>query len=276
MLTIPSLPSQDRLAGWTRRAVRLIMPVDCLACHVGLTDDPVPFFCRTCWQRIAPLSGPSCSTCDQPFVSAAATSWTQDHRCQHCVARPPSFRRAWTLFPYISPLREAICAFKYQRKVALAEPLAALMLSALPASLEGDLIMPVPLHPARLRGREFNQSLLLADRLARRLRKPVCIDGLVRMKETDPQTTLSRPERLRNLRRTFAVSHAQTVAGRRVLLVDDVFTTGTTLNECARALSDAGAESVEALTLARTMDASLIPDRLFVEPRAAGRSALGV
>ncbi|HJT20453.1 MAG TPA: ComF family protein [Nitrospira sp.] len=273
---MPPHTLQDRLFGWCRRTLRFIVPVECLACGVTLDTDPVPLFCRLCWDRIAPLGGPSCASCDQPFVSAAATSWSPTHRCQACLEKPPSYRRAWTLFPYISPLREAICAFKYRGKMALADPLAALMLSALPAEIEADLIVPVPLHPSRLRAREFNQSLLLADRLGCHMKKPVCTDILLRVLATEPQTTLSRPARLRNLRRAFAVSHSERLTGRKILLVDDVFTTGTTLNECAAALCEAGAETVCALTLARTMDADLVPDRLFAEQALHSVPALGV
>ncbi len=140
-----------------------------------------------------------------------------------------------------------------------------LMIRALPEQLEADLIVPVPLHPSRLRAREFNQSLLMADRVGRYLMRPVSTTALVRTVATEPQTSLTRQERLRNLRRAFSVRNAEPFAGRRVLLIDDVFTTGTTLNECAKVLRSAGAASISALTLARTMDSRLVPDRLLAE-----------
>jgi len=139
------------------------------------------------------------------------------------------------------------------------------MIRALPEQLEVDLILPVPLHPSRLRAREFNQSLLLADRLGKYLMRPISTTALVRTVVTEPQTSLTRQERLRNLRRAFKVRDAEPFDGRRVLLIDDVFTTGTTLNECAKILRSAGAASVSALTLARTMDSRLVPDRLLAE-----------
>jgi putative FmdB family regulatory protein len=137
------------------------------------------------------------------------------------------------------------------------------MIRALPQELTVDVIVPVPLHRSRLRAREFNQSLLLADRVGRYLMRPVSTTDLVRVTATQPQTALNRSERLRNLRRTFHVRSAVPFAGRHVLLVDDVFTTGTTLNECAKALRAAGAESISALTLARTIDTNLVPDRVL-------------
>jgi ComF family protein len=161
-----------------------------------------------------------------------------------------------------------ICTFKYRNVFGLAKPLAALMVRALPEQLDVDLIVPVPLHPSRLRAREFNQSLLLADSLGRYLRLPVSCADVVRMVRTEPQMSLTRQARLRNLRRAFQVRNAQAFAGRRLLLIDDVFTTGTTLNECAKALLSAGAASVSALTLARTIDASLVPDTVLMKHRA--------
>ena len=122
--------TQDRLIGWCRQALRFVLPVECIACGHSLSADPVPFFCTACWQTIRPFQHPVCARCDQPFVSPAATSYTPNHQCQHCQERPPDFQRAWTLFPYLPPLREAICSFKYRGKHTLARPLARLMISA--------------------------------------------------------------------------------------------------------------------------------------------------
>jgi len=139
------------------------------------------------------------------------------------------------------------------------------MISALPSGIDVDVIIPVPLHPARLRAREFNQSLLLADQLSRHLARPVSATNLVRIAATDPQTTLTRQARLRNLRKAFEIRRPQDLAEKRVLLVDDVFTTGTTLNECAKTLRKTGTGPVFALTLARTVDTGLVPDRFYAE-----------
>lgn len=267
---------RDQLIGWYRQALRFLMPTECISCNRTLSTDPIPFFCRACWDQIGPIAGSRCSRCDQPFVSAAATSWTPDHQCQNCFERPPAYERAWTLFPYLPPLQDAICAFKYRGKFALAKPLAALMIRAIPSQIDGDLLVPVPLHPTRLRAREFNQSLLLADQLGRHLKRPVSATVLVRVLATDPQTTLSRQERLRNLRQAFAVRNAEALAGRRVLLIDDVFTTGTTLNECAKTLRKGGALSVSALTLARTIDTNLVPDRFLAANAARSLTGLGI
>ena len=255
--------ARDQILGWYRQAIRFLMPVSCIGCERPLTVDPVPFFCRQCWNSIMPITGPTCSRCDQPFVSSASTSWTPNHQCHNCLEQMPAYQRAWTLFPYLPPLRDAICAFKYRGKVALAKPLASLIIKVLPKELDIDLILPVPLHPSRLREREFNQSLLLADQLARHLSRPVLATNLRRIVGTSPQFALSRQERMRNLRQAFAVHKPDALVGHRLLLIDDVFTTGTTLNECAKALLKAGARSVSAVTLARTIDTTLVPDRVL-------------
>jgi ComF family protein len=122
--------------------------------------------------------------------------------------------------------------------------------------------MPVPLHPTRLREREFNQSLLLADRLNRRLGFLLSFTNLGRVRSTEAQTRLRRSARLKNLRRAFQVRRPEEVAGKRVLLVDDVWTTGTTINECAKALRKAGAGDVFALTLARAVSPDLLSARM--------------
>lgn len=268
--------TQNRLIGRCRQLLRFILPVECLACGHSLSTDTVPFFCTACWHTIRPLQQPVCVRCDQPFVSPAATTYSPNHQCQPCQEHPPYFQRAWTLFPYLPPLRDAICSFKYRGKLTLARPLAQLMINALPQGLDADVFIPVPLHPARLRAREFNQSLLLADQLGRHLSRPVSATNLVRTAVTDPQTALSRQARLRNLRNAFTIRRPQDLAEKRILLVDDVFTTGTTLNECAKTLRKAGSGPVFALTLARTVETDLIPDRFFTEQTGRPLTTLGI
>jgi ComF family protein len=234
--------------------------MSCRTCERPLADDPVPFFCRTCWNYILPLEGAACPRCARPFVSPLASVYSPTHLCGDCRTRKPAFTRAWSCYPYASPLREAISLLKYERKYGLADSLCRLLTAALPPVLEVDLVMPVPLHPARLREREFNQSLLLAESVARRLRIPLSYTNLIRTRNNPAQTSLPRSIRLTNLRRTFHVRRPEAVRARRVLLVDDVFTTGTTLNECAKMLRKAGTGDVYVLTLARAVDPALLPD----------------
>jgi ComF family protein len=155
--------------------------------------------------------------------------------------------------------------FKYRGKVSLAAPLARLMIDRLPVLGSIDLIMPVPLHAVRLREREFNQSLLLADRIGRHLGIPVSCADLIRTLASPAQTSLSRKDRLSNLRGAFTAPHPASITGKRILLIDDVFTTGATVNECAKTLRKAGSGDVFVLTLGRTVDASQVPDRVLAK-----------
>lgn len=255
----------ELLSGLARRAIRFFLPVHCSSCSSLLTDDPIAHFCSDCWSSISLMPDARCSRCDRPFPSSAATTYSPTHVCQPCAERPPSYTKAWTLYPYTPPLQDAIRLFKYQGKASLAAPLAELMIARLPPLDSIDVIIPVPLHHERLRQREFNQSLLLADHIGRCLNTPVAYTNLIRTAPTPAQTTLSRKSRLKNLRRAFAVRRSDRIVNRRILLIDDVFTTGTTVNECAKTLRRAGSADVFVLTLGRTMDADLVPDRLLAQ-----------
>ena len=254
------MSSHALFAGIIRQATRLLLPSDCATCEQPLTDDPTPLFCRQCWGLIRPLQGPSCSRCHRPFASPYATLHSPTHECHDCRTRAPRYSQVWAAYAYCSPLQDAIALFKYRGKVVLADALGALLAQALPADLEADLLMPIPLHPNRLRQREFNQSLLLADRVGPVLGRPVSYRNLVRIVDTDPQTTLPRSSRLQNLHRAFALRAPGEVTGKRILIIDDAFTTGTTVNECAKVLLNAGAKDVAVLTLARSLDTGMVPE----------------
>ena len=260
-----AIHDSERIPGLVRRAIRFFLPVHCSNCSSLLTDDPIPHFCSDCWNAISLMSDARCARCDRPFPSSIATAYSPNHVCQPCAERPPSYTKAWTLYPYLPPLQHAIRLFKYQGKVSLAAPLADLMIARLPPLDSVDVIIPVPLHIQKLREREFNQSLLLADLIGRRLAVPVVYTNLVRTVPTPAQTTLSRKSRHKNLRRAFAVRRPDAIANKRILLIDDVFTTGTTVNECAKTLRRAGSADVFALTLSRTMGTDLVPDRILAQ-----------
>ncbi|MEE8241428.1 MAG: ComF family protein [Nitrospirales bacterium] len=241
------------LGAISRRALHTLLPVSCASCAIVLTDDPVPFFCRRCWETVRPLSHPQCPRCGRPFASSIALQFSPTHLCGECRKRRPAYTRARSLYAYEGTLRDAIRLFKYRGKVALSAALGALM-KEICGDMEGlDLVMPVPLHAVRLREREFNQALLLADQVSRWHGLRLSYKNLIRVRATAPQTTLSRARRRKNLRRSFALRDPTEVSGRRVLLMDDVFTTGTTVNECAKALRKAGSSDVYVLTLARTV-----------------------
>ena len=171
--------------------------------------------------------------------------------CGACQRRSPAFTRAWSVFSYRAPIKEAIGLFKYRGKLSLGNPLGHLMVTNLPPLPVVDMLMPVPLHPQRLREREFNQSAWLAHSLSRHMNIQLILGELIRNRPTVPQTLLPKKDRLANLRRAFAVVHPERIKGKTILIIDDVMTTGTTLHECAKALRRAGSGPVYGLTLAR-------------------------
>lgn len=250
-LPLTSRTGKNMTARLLRRFLHMVFPMNCRTCDDALEDDPVPFFCQRCWNHITPILSPSCPRCAQPFPSPHALAHSPAHLCGPCRKHPPAFHRVWTPYAYQSPLKEAIGLLKYRGKTQLAPALAGLITQTHPAPTNVDVLIAVPLHPDRLREREYNQALLLAHHLGRQWNLPVLIDVLRRTKPTPPQTSLTRRERLKNLRRCFAVATPSAVEGKTTLLVDDVFTTGATVNECAKALRKAGAEAVYVQTLAR-------------------------
>ena len=230
-----------------------LFPATCASCDIPLWNDPIPSVCQTCWTTVVPLAGPCCPHCGVPFASPVALQHSPSHECGTCRSKPPAFTQTWSLFPYQSPLKEAIISFKYRGKRSLTKPFIQAMIPALPSLPPLDWLIPVPLHPERLREREYNQSLLLAHGLGRHLDIPLLLSCLLRVRATAPQTSLSRKERLTNLHRAFAVNDASRIKGQRILLIDDVFTTGTTLHQCAKTLRKAGSGPVYGLTLARML-----------------------
>jgi ComF family protein len=174
--------------------------------------------------------------------------------CAACRGRPPGFDYARAAARYDGVVREALHAFKFRSRWTLAAPLADLLVEVVAGHLPDgipDLLLPVPLHPRRERERGFNQASLLARRVGRSLGCPVRETVLARVVATRSQTELDAAARRANVRNAFAVRRPALVAGRHVVLVDDVLTTGATLSECARRLREAGASRVGALTVAR-------------------------
>lgn len=238
----------------------LLYPRSCLQCDapmrksssrsagIDLRDERE--FCASCWKTVLPLAGPCCPVCSAPFRSKEALSYSPDHHCGECREDPPPFSRAITPFVYDGVVATAVQRLKYDKKTGLALPLADLMVGRLPP-LEADRVVAIPLHPRRLRAREFNQSLLLAKEVARSLALPLLIDPMERVRETLPQVGLSRKERQKNVRRAFSVARPDQIQDQRILLIDDVYTTGATLREGAGALMRSGAKTVTVAALAR-------------------------
>lgn len=221
-------------------------------------DCPLPLnltalcFCDACRANITDIASPICSKCGIPFVSREG----DDHTCSECLVEKKYFRKARAFGVYDGSLMEAIHLLKYKGKIALARPLSACVMKTFLQfwnTSDIDLLVSVPLHLKRLRERGFNQAHLLITRWADSRQIPSDGVALSRTRWTSPQTGLSREERHRSVKGAFSVLHPDRISGRRILLVDDVYTTGATANECARVLMSAGAEFVDVLTLARTV-----------------------
>lgn len=230
----------------------LFFPPRCLSCRDFLRNSEGGL-CPVCEGQWPHLTPPFCDLCSCPFRSSETTS----HLCGECLGEPRSCGRVYAAGRYEGILHDLIVRLKYCGEERLARFLGRRMADAL-ARNGHDLVLPVPLHARRLRERGFNQALLLARETSRvwgREGGGGEIDPLVLMKkrETPPQAVLKGEERRRNLKGVFAIRRPEKIMDRRILLVDDVYTTGATVEECSRALLRAGAKSVEALVLARAV-----------------------
>jgi len=234
-------------------ALNLLYPAACCGC-----DRPTARleFCARCRAEIHTPRSPLCLVCGSPFATAGGA----DHRCDRCLTHTFGFgcARACTLYDASDtvqhPLKSVLQRYKYNRDVALARPLGQLLSERCPLVVGAyDVIMPVPLHVSRLRWRGFNQAQLLARPLARRAGVPMDALSLERIRHTRPQVELTEAERRRNVAHAFRVTRPECVHRRKILLVDDVYTTGATVDECSRELKRVGAASVDVLALARAV-----------------------
>jgi ComF family protein len=251
------------LSSFTVAALDLVFPARCPVCETTLGAGRRDPLCGACWRAITRLDVPWCERCGAASivradaVAAPRVAPQPIAACAACGGEPPGYDYARSAALYEGPLREAIHSLKFGRRRALASPLGDLTAQQCAISLPDgiDTLIPVPRARARARERGFNQAALLARRIGRRLEIPVRSHWLARVRSTRPQSDLSAAERRANVRDAFRASAR--VAGRHVLVVDDVLTTGATLDACARALRAAGARRVGALTVARVVHAAV-------------------
>ncbi|MBI1734264.1 MAG: ComF family protein [Candidatus Rokubacteria bacterium] len=247
----PAAAAPAPARAWLLAALDLVFPAVCPVCDAALGEGRRDPLCGGCWSAIARVGPPWCARCGLPFPAFAATGFAESGLCQACATAPPRFAWARAAALYEGALRDALHAFKFGGKRALARPLAALIVETLGPHVPDDVdaLVPVPLGAARERDRGFNQAALLAERLAPGLAVPMRTGWLRRARATAPQTELSAAERRANVRGAFVAAPA--ARGRSIAVVDDVLTTGATASECARALLAAGARRVGVLTVAR-------------------------
>lgn len=234
-----------------RRVLDFVFPPLCAACRAPVTE--AHNFCARCWAGITFLSNPMCTVCGFPFEFDSGP----ETLCAACRQRLPAFDVARSLMGYDDASRDPILALKRADRLDLVPAFARWAFAAGRELVrDADVIVPVPLHRRRLWHRRFNQAALIARAIGRLARKPVFCLALVRTRATPSQGDMpSAAARRRNVRGAFRVppAHAGDLRGKCVLLIDDVFTTGSTIEACARALKRAGAARVLVLTLARVV-----------------------
>ena len=239
------------------RIMDIIYPPRCGVCKAFLWEAPLKgsagafSICPTCLAGFHPLSSPLCSLCGAPFSSQVL----EDHPCEDCLRTPPAYDAAGAPYLYEGSLLEAIHHLKYHGRTGLARSLGPLLGRFTQDWMGNDstdfLVIPVPLHPEKLQERGYNQSLLLARHTARKLGADMDYLSLRRIKNTAPQTGLGKKQRRQNVKNAFKLENENTVRGRNIVLVDDVSTTGNTLNACSKTLRKGGANRIYCVTLAR-------------------------
>ncbi len=229
--------------------ISVFLPPRCIKCGTILSQDDG--LCPDCFNEINFISAPYCQKCGQPFEAAPSSSKMLCVSCLQKVKTP--FRLSRSAVHYDDSSKPLLLSFKFHDRTDNAKTLAKwLNLAGQDIWKEGvDLIVPIPLHYTRLMKRRYNQSGLLAAELGKMTGLPVDYTAVARHKKTRPQVEFSGHERIKNVKGVFSVKHPEKIKGKRIVLIDDVMTTGSTLKECALAMLSAGAKSVDALTVAR-------------------------
>jgi len=225
----------------------LLFPPSCSYCKetTGVDDSPL---CLKCFSQLKFIKPPYCTCCGRTFSSG-----NENHLCGDCLKLSWHFDKARSIFVYEKIIAGLLHSLKYSGDMAGLETFQHLSQQSpiLDDLRIPDVILPVPLHIKRLRGRGFNQALLLAKNLFTEEKEKIQHDILLRQTDTPTQTGLSGKERRKNLNNAFVIKRPSEIIGRSILIIDDVYTTGSTVNECAKALKTAGCKRVEVLTICR-------------------------
>lgn len=236
------------------RVVDVLLPPRCFDCGAGVAEQGD--LCGDCWSKLTFISAPHCAVCGFPFEYSSGNHDTGAGLCGSCLRRQPVFDMARAALRYDDASRRLILGFKYRDRTTGTRAFGR-WLGRLAAEQDcrEALIMPVPLHPRRLWRRRYNQSALIAAAMGQETGIEVNLLDLVRHRHTPSQGGLNARQRFRNMRAAFSLRDqpGEIVAGRHILLIDDVITTGATAEACARVLKRAAAASVSLLALARVV-----------------------
>lgn len=243
-------PPEKNVKTYLKLAELIFFPSECELCSRLLELPDEKIVCHSCFQSLKPRRTSFCFCCGKFFDDSG-----EPHFCRKCVIERPAFSVHRSCGQYIGKLKDIIILYKYRGFRVLGKPLASFALLALgrEESLwwDVDSIIPVPLYPEKENQRGFNQAAVLAGELARRRNIELLENHLIKVKNTAPQTSLEAAGRHRNLRGAFRVISDSRIEGKTVLLIDDVYTTGSTLQECSLEMLKAGAREVRALTIAQ-------------------------
>lgn len=223
-------------------------PSSCVSCGGMVDGAPLPHVCDRCFSKIHIVEDPRCLTCGYPFFGEVESHT----HCQHCSRLNPRFYQGWSISLFRGPIRDLVYALKYENARWALDDLSrvAEYAEGLGDYLEDAILVPVPLHARKLRERGFNQSELIVKEIGKRFSCETAINLLKRTIDTPSQTQFNRKERYRNLRNAFSIEpNVAAETKKRYILVDDVFTTGSTLNACASVLRKEGVKQVDVLTI---------------------------
>lgn len=238
------------LSSWGKTAELLFFPSFCELCRTLLEEPGEKVICRRCREKVRRCQAPFCPCCGRFFESEV-----ESHLCQACLEKEPALARHRSFSRYEGPVKEVILLFKYRGFKVLGNWLGDLLAENLGSEedlWEGvDALIPVPLHPKKERKRGFNQAQVLAKRLAAHKSLSLFERRLIKVANVPAQTSLEAGERAKNVRGAFRIRKAKDLEGKIVLLVDDVYTTGSTLRECSLVLKKAGVREVRAVTVAQ-------------------------
>ena len=235
------------LWGIFETAIIFLYPAKCRVCETLLEVTSLRYICANCWQDIQFFEPPWCDICGKPDI---------DGVCDECAVSPPPYGKLRSIALYQTTLQQAIHLFKFEKKKVFAQHLIQLINARIPADCaiaDYDFILPVPIHKVRLWERGFNQSMLLAKGIAQVADVPVLTDALVRHRHTVAQSSLGMEARQHNIVGAFKIRKPDVIHNKRILIIDDVFTTGATVREVVNELRKGNPAKLDVLTLSRTV-----------------------